>query len=455
MNVFGNIKLNNKPKRIKLSYDSPFDVFKGVYAHCESSFLLESMESDGGLSRYSVIGFEPLIILRAFGNILQIDEGGEIREIDVDNPFDIIKDLNGKFNGQKGFQGGLVGYVSYEASRHFEPVSLKVGEYPDFEFGLFLDCVIFDRINQRVEYLTRGENRSPELESMMKENRGIGTLKFKEEGKYFSKKKFHRMVTDAQERIKEGEIFQSVLSNATEYRLQGDKLSFYEKLRRINPSPYMYHLKLGDREIIGSSPEMLVRVEGDMVETFPIAGTRPRGANPAEDARLEKELLEDEKELAEHLMLVDLARNDIGKVSQFGSVTLPEYLTVKKFSHVQHLVSRVQGKLARDKTAVDAFSAMFPAGTVSGAPKIRAMEIINELEDRPRGPYAGAVGYFALNGNADFAITIRTLISDGQHAKLQAGAGIVHDSVPEKEYEECQNKAKALILAMESLEGYT
>ncbi|MEN6328731.1 MAG: anthranilate synthase component I [Methanobacteriaceae archaeon] len=449
MNVFGHIKLNNKPKRVKLTYDSPFDVFKGIYNNSESSFLLESMESDSGLSRYSIIGFNPLLILRAHGNVLQIDEGGQIREIDTDNPFEIIKDLNGKFNGEKGFQGGLVGYVSYEASRHFEPISLNVGAYPDFEFGLFLDCITFDKINNRLEYLTRGEDRSLELKSLLEEKHEIGVLNFKKEGKYFSQKKFQNMVIKAQERIKEGEIFQSVLSNATEYRLQGDRLSFYEKLRRINPSPYMYHLKLGDTEIIGSSPEMLVRVEGDLVETFPIAGTRPRGTTTAEDAQLERELIEDEKELAEHLMLVDLARNDIGKVSHFGSVTVPEYLTVKKFSHVQHIVSRVQGKLLRDKTAVDAFSAMFPAGTVSGAPKIRAMEIINELESVPRGPYAGAVGYFSLNGNADFAITIRTLIADGQHAKLQAGAGIVHDSIPEKEYEECQNKAKALIRAME------
>jgi anthranilate synthase component 1 len=449
VNVFGNIKLKNDPQRIELNYDSPLDIFKGVYANSESSFLLESMESDGGLSRYSMIGFKPLLILRAFGNILQIDEGGQIREIQVANPFELIKDLNGKkLSKQKGFQGGLVGYVSYEAYRHFESINLNVGEYPDFEFGLFLDCIIFDRIKQRVEYLTLGEDRSSQLESMLDTNHQTGALKFKEVGKYFSREKFHEMVTDAQERIKEGEIFQSVLSNASEYKLQGDKLYFYEKLRRINPSPYMYHLKLGNREIIGSSPEMLVRVEGDQVETFPIAGTRRRSTNPTEDLQLEKELLEDEKELAEHLMLVDLARNDVGKVSQLGSVRVPEYLTVKKFSHVQHLVSRVQGKLARDKTAVDAFSAMFPAGTVSGAPKIRAMEIINELEARPRGAYAGAVGYFALNGNADFAITIRTLISDGPHAKLQAGAGIVHDSVPEKEYEECQNKAKALIQAL-------
>ena len=210
----------------------------------------------------------------------------------------------------------------------------------------------------------------------------------------------------------------------------------------------MYHLKIGEREIIGSSPEMLVRVENRMVETFPIAGTRKRGKTPLEDKKLEKELLEDEKERAEHLMLVDLARNDVGKVSEFGTVTVPEYMDVKKFSHVQHIVSHVQGRLQKDKTAVDAFESMFPAGTLSGAPKIRAMEIIDELENKPRGPYAGAVGYFSLNGNADFAITIRTMVCDGNHAKIQAGAGIVHDSIPLEEYYEGENKAGALLSAL-------
>ncbi|MDP3066769.1 MAG: chorismate-binding protein, partial [Methanobacteriaceae archaeon] len=313
----------------------------------------------------------------------------------------------------------------------------------------FLDGIIFDRINNRCEYLTMGDDRSSEIKTILKESIETGKLQFQEDGKYYTRGKFQEMVSKAQERIKEGEIFQSVLSNATKYTLKGDRLSFYEKLRNINPSPYMYHLKIGESEIIGSSPEMLVRVEDKMVETFPIAGTRPRGKNHSADEKLQKELLKDEKERAEHLMLVDLARNDVGKVSEFGTVKVPEYLTVKKFSHVQHIVSRVQGKLQDKKTALDAFSAMFPAGTVSGAPKIRAMEIINELESKHRGPYAGAVGYFALNGNADFAITIRTLIADGKNAKIQAGAGIVYDSIPEKEYEECQNKAKALISAME------
>jgi anthranilate synthase, component I (EC 4.1.3.27) len=211
----------------------------------------------------------------------------------------------------------------------------------------------------------------------------------------------------------------------------------------------MYHLKLGEKEIIGSSPEMLIRVENGQVETFPLAGTIKRGSTPEEDKELEKELLSDEKERAEHLMLVDLARNDVGKVSNFGSVEVTDYMGIKKFSHVQHIYSRVIGQLRNDKTAVDAFQAIFPAGTLSGAPKIRAMEIIHELEAGiPRGPYGGAVGYFSLNGNADFAITIRTMVCDGDNAKIQAGAGIVYDSIPEKEYLEGKNKACALVDAL-------
>ncbi|MGZ7119085.1 MAG: anthranilate synthase component I family protein, partial [Methanobacterium sp.] len=223
----------------------------------------------------------------------------------------------------------------------------------------------------------------------------------------------------------------------------------YKALRHTNPSPYMYHLKLKEHEIIGSSPEMLVRVEGRNVETYPIAGTRKRGHTKEEDEKLENELLNDEKELAEHLMLVDLARNDVGRVSKFDSVQVPEYMTVKKFSHVQHIVSRVTGILKEDFTAMDALGSIFPAGTVSGAPKIRAMEIINQLERNARGPYAGALGYFSVNGNADFAITIRTLVCNGNQGKIQAGAGIVYDSIPENEYYECESKAKAMMNALD------
>jgi anthranilate synthase component 1 len=450
VNIFGNIT-NKQLKKIKLNFKHPFEVFKSIYQNTESSFLLESMENDNGLSRYSLIGFQPNYMIKAYGNHLQISDGEEVQEIETKNPFDIIKDLT-RQGKRKGFQGALVGYVSYEAVRHFERLFLKKSEEPDFQFGLYTDCLRFDLIKKQCEYLTIGEDRSEDLRSIKPETLEVEPLKIKNIGTFYNKRQFCRMVEDAQERIKAGEIFQSVISNATDYKITGNKLFFYEKLREINPSPYMYHIKFDNKEIIGSSPEMLVRVENKNIETFPIAGTRPRGKNDLEDQKLAKELLKDEKEQAEHLMLVDLARNDIGRVSQIGTVTLPEYMNVKKFSHVQHIVTKVQGKLAREKDAVDSFSSIFPAGTVSGAPKIRAMEIIDQIEKHPRGPYAGAVGYFGLNGNADFAITIRTMICDQNHARIQAGAGIVHDSIPDIEYEECHNKAKALTSAMEMVQ---
>jgi anthranilate synthase component 1 len=292
------------------------------------------------------------------------------------------------------------------------------------------------------------DNRLDQIMEIANEEYSLEKMSVRNKGSYFSKDQYEKMVMETQERIIDGEIFQTVISNAQKYKISGNKLNFYDTLRKVNPSPYMYHLKLGEREIIGSSPEMLVRVENREVETFPIAGTRPRGNNPAEDQKLATELLADKKERAEHLMLVDLARNDVGKVSEFGTVNVHDYMTIKKFSHVQHILSRVTGNLNPEKTAVDAFAAIFPAGTVSGAPKIRAMEIIEEMEGQPRDAYAGALGYFSLNGNANFAITIRSLICEGKNAKIQAGAGIVHDSVPENEFMECSNKAQALVSSL-------
>lgn len=450
VNAFGEYDLKNKEvKKTKLDFDAPFELFKKIYSKYPSSFLLESMESDSGLARYSVLGFKPTAVLKAQNGILEIKNENETVEIETPNPFNEIKSIIGNGSNEKGFRGGLVGYVSYESVRYFEPVKMEMGSMPDYEFGLFLDAVIFDRLQNKCEYITLGENRLDEIKETSCEEVKSEQLVFTEKNHHYSQKQFESMVVDAKEKIKAGEIFQSVISNAREYQIKGNKLDFYETLRNINPSPYMYHLKLGEREIIGSSPEMLVRVEGRDIETYPIAGTRKRGNTTDEDLKLEKELLNDEKEKAEHLMLVDLARNDIGKVSEFGSVKVPKFMTVKKFSHVQHIVSLVQGQLKKDKNAVDAFSAIFPAGTVSGAPKIRAMEIINQLEQIPRGPYAGAVGYFGLNGNADFAITIRTMVCQGDEAKIQAGAGIVHDSVPTNEYYECENKAQALLSALE------
>ncbi|HHT19293.1 MAG: anthranilate synthase component I [Euryarchaeota archaeon] len=449
VNAFGEFEFKNKKvKKTQIDFNSPFNLFKKIYSKYSRCFLLESMESDSGLARYSVLGFKPAATLKAQNGILEIKKEDEKEEIETPNPFNEIKSLIGNGSNEKGFRGGLVGYVSYESVRYFEPIPMQLGETPDFEFGLFLDAIIFDRLQNKCEYVTLGENRLEEIKSISQEESKKDILTFEERKHHFSQDKFQKMVLEAKEKINAGEIFQSVISNAREYKIQGNRLSFYETLRRINPSPYMYHLKLGEREVIGSSPEMLVRVEGREIETYPIAGTRKRGTTPHEDMKLERELLTDEKERAEHLMLVDLARNDIGKVSKFGTVHVPEYMNIKKFSHVQHIVSAVRGKLQNDKNAVDAFASIFPAGTVSGAPKIRAMEIINELEQIPRGPYAGAVGYFGLNGNADFAITIRTMVCDGDKAKIQAGAGIVHDSVPTNEYHECENKAEALLSAL-------
>lgn len=451
MNVFGDIKLK-EPQSIELDLPSPFELFKNIYKNNSQAFLLESMESDSGMARFSVLGFKPVAKLKAHNHVLEIERNGKTEEYETENPFDEIKKIISTSNRKKGFQGGLVGYVSYEAVKYFEPVKVQESPYPDFEFGLFLDAVIFDKIRNQCKYVTLNEDNSDYIKQIARKEYELKDISFQDEGLNFSREKFQEMVSKSQEKIRAGEIFQSVISNAKKFQINGDKLSFYEKLRKINPSPYMYHIKLGEREIIGSSPEMLVRVENGQVETFPIAGTIRRGKTIEEDEQLEEELLADEKEKAEHLMLVDLARNDVGKVSNFGSVEVTDFMGIKKFSHVQHIYSRVIGKLQEDKTAVDAFSAMFPAGTLSGAPKIRAMEIINQLEGIPRGPYGGAVGYFSLNGNADFAITIRTMVCDGKSAKIQAGAGIVYDSVPEKEYTECENKASALLDALKSKE---
>jgi len=301
-----------------------------------------------------------------------------------------------------------------------------------------------------VFYYHLNENRLAEVESSIKEKPDDPkTLSYTQPKVNVTKEYFENAVEKAKEYVASGDIFQVVLSKRYEFNFRGDLIDFYRSLRRINPSPYMYFLKAGNRKIIGSSPEMLVRVDNRVVETFPIAGTRPFTKNPNQNRALAKELLSDPKENAEHVMLVDLARNDVGKVSKFGSVHVPEFMTIHEYSHVQHIVSRVIGRLRNECDCYDALRAVFPAGTVSGAPKVRAMEIIEELESTRRGPYAGAVGYFSYNGNADFAITIRTLIANKNKAHIQVGAGVVADSVPEKEWFETEHKAEALMKALE------
>ena len=314
---------------------------------------------------------------------------------------------------------------------------------------------MFDHRQKRALYYYSTDNRLAEIEKLVKQPSNPEALAYDQLKVNITKRRFEEAVEKAKEYIVSGDIFQVVLSKRYDFCFEGDLMAFYRSLREINPSPYMYYFKAGSRQIVGSSPEMLVRVDNGVVETFPIAGTRPCVENPNENKRLAKELLADPKERAEHVMLVDLARNDVGKVAKFGSVHVPEFMKVHRYSHVQHIVSQVVGDLQDDKECYDALRAVFPAGTVSGAPKVRAMEIIEELEPTKRGPYAGAVGYFSYNGNADFAITIRTLFADGDKACIQVGAGIVADSVPEREWFETDHKAEALMKALKKAGGET
>jgi len=415
------------------------------------------MEGPKKLAQYSFLGFDPRLTVRTKGieMTLQNRESDEKVKMEIDDPLDIVERIVGEREcsyERLRFIGGAVGYISYDAVRYWERLSdITVDDlnFPDVEMGIFDDGIMFDHSKGEVFYYYRDKNRFDELKDLMKESADPETLSFKSPKANMEKGQYEESVRRAKEYVASGDIFQVVLSKRYEFDVKGDLASFYLALRQINPSPYMYFLKMGDRQIVGSSPEMLVRVDNRVVETFPIAGTRPRVDNDSENRSLAKELLADPKEKAEHVMLVDLARNDIGRVSQFGSVHVPEFMEVHQYSHVQHIVSRVVGKLRGECNCYDALRAVFPAGTVSGAPKVRAMEIIEELEPTKRGPYAGAVGYFSYNRNADFAITIRTLVANGCKAYIQIGAGIVTDSVPEKEWFETEHKAKALIKALE------
>lgn len=366
----------------------------------------------------------------------------------------IIKEMQGGFIHDQRWSrliGGAVGYVSYDAIEYWERIESSKNDlvFPYMEFGIFDDGIAFDHINHQALYYFQEEDRSKEIKSALEEPEDIDDLYYSQPKVNIEIDSFREKVLKVKDYIFSGDIFQAVLSKRYEFKIKGDLIHFYESLRRINPSPYMYFMKMSDRQIVGSSPEMLVRVDDGIVETFPIAGTRPKLKDKTMNDIVQKELLIDPKECAEHVMLVDLARNDIGKVCEFGSVHVPEFMRVHQYSHVQHIVSRVLGKLREGKDAFDVFRGVFPAGTVTGAPKIRAMEIIDELEPSRRGPYAGAIGYFSNNGNADFAITIRTLVASRDKAYIQVGAGIVADSDPSKEWLETEYKAEALMKALE------
>jgi len=467
-------------REIVADLETPVSVYTKVFSE-GCSCLLESVEGSTRLARYSFIAGDPFMTVKAYGSNLEIvKEGRKTRQ--NGNLINVLRRLLGDFNAVKHlelprFSGGAVGYIGYDCMRLFEHLPDQPGDelgLPD-AFLIFPESIIvFDHYTSKLKIISNARagldpdasyNRALEkielLTAAIRNNRpaagqagqvsraGESLLAVKSS---FEKAEFHTGVEKIKQYIQAGDILQAVLSQRFEVPTEAKPFEVYRALRSLNPSPYMYYLHLDDLKIAGASPEMLVRLENGFVENRPIAGTRPRGKSAEEDLRLEKELIDDPKERAEHVMLVDLGRNDLGRVSQFGSVEVPVFMTCEKYSHVMHLVSEVKGKLAPNKDAFDALVACFPAGTVSGAPKIRAMEIIDELEPIKRGPYAGAIGYFSFDGNMDTCITIRTIVFTGGKAYAQAGAGIVADSRPESEFEETINKAKVLIKALQAAE---
>ncbi|HEX2557369.1 MAG TPA: chorismate-binding protein [Nitrososphaera sp.] len=458
MVTFGHLaSLESKIQIQKLATtENQFELFKKLYSLYDRVFILESLIGPKELAEMSVIGFDPEFTVTCnFKKFTVRDRKGKIiQESKVTEPLAQLRELMPKVNDDRfRYIGGAVGYISYDAVRFWEhlPVSKakKDGNFPLFEFGIYQDGILYNHKENQAYYFFLGKSRLEEVEKKIA-NAKSRHLRFSYTAprRNMTQARFVRMVKQAKKYVYDGDVFQVVLAKSIKFTVKGSLISLYESLRKVNPSPYMYLLKMSDRCIIGSSPEMLMRITKDYVETFPIAGTRPIVEDEKKNEELRQDLLRDEKELAEHTMLVDLARNDIGRVCEFGTVRVNELMTVKQFSHVQHIVSHVVGRLQKTYDSYDALRAVFPAGTVSGAPKVRAMEVIDELEPTLRGPYAGALGYFSFNGSCDFAITIRSLFVNKNDAYVESGAGIVMDSDPEREWAETEHKAGALLSAL-------
>ena len=463
---------------------TPVSAFLKIAEHSDYAFLFESVEGGERVARYSFLGKDPFLVMRARGKQTTAERSGTTTVLD--EPFvPVLRRLMAEFQspfvpGLPRFTGGAVGFIGYDAAPLFEPALDEAWsaapwngapDEDDSGFMLFDTVLAFDHVKHRILIISNARITADEdlralyqfacakIEFLERElERGLsqppttaGTavaLRANQE-----RTTFEAGVRAIKERIAAGDIYQAVLSQRFEQDVTADPFTVYRALRHVNPSPYMYFMRMGALSIVGSSPEMLVRVEGRRVETHPIAGTRPRGGNEEDDLRLAEELKRNEKERAEHVMLVDLGRNDLGRVCEIGSVRVPQYMALERYSHVMHLVSTVDGRLADDRDRLDALVACFPAGTVSGAPKIRAMQILAAQEPTRRDIYAGAIGYIDFAGNLDFCIAIRTITIRGGVARVQAGAGIVADSNPAAEYEETKDKAKALLQALAMAEA--
>ena len=471
-------------QELLMDLETPLSFFKRLERD-RYAFLLESVEGSERWARYSFLGSRPRLVFKSRGKQVEIIEDGKSRKLDSEMPLDSLKELVGNYRpvtvpGVPPFFGGALGYVAYDAVEQFHGITNN--KNPPFDapeiFFLFVQTLIaFDNLkhtikvidnvhlepgtNLRTAYDQASEKIRKIISSLQKKPRGIEPRELgdgKTQKRFRSnlnRDGFQRAVIRAKEYIQAGDIIQTVLSQRLEAETVADAFEIYRALRFINPSPYMFYLELEDLRIIGSSPETMVRLTGDTIELRPIAGTRPRGVTPEEEQTLEADLLADPKERAEHIMLVDLGRNDVGRIAEIGSVEVNELMGIERYSHVIHIVSNVRGKLAADKSPFDLFVSAFPAGTVSGAPKIRAMQIISELEPEKRGLYAGAIGYFGYNGNLDTCIVIRTIVMKGSKVFITAGAGIVADSDPDAEYQETLNKARAMFRAVELAEQWS
>lgn len=460
--------------------DTPVSAFLKI-REGDYCYLLESVEGGEKIAQYSFLGANPSLIFRSKSRQVSVVRGENVEEFECDDPLVALKDVMARYRlvpepNLPRFHGGAVGYLAYDAVRLFErlpdtnPDDLGL---PDCYFMVTDTILVFDHLNHTIKVVSNAyvEDSAEEayesavnkidsiiealdrpLAAPVREGSGGNSVYTASLASNQTEEQFTDAVRKAKEYIVAGDILQVVLSQRFSTKIDASPLDVYRALRSVNPSPYMFYLELGDLHLVGSSPELMVRVEDGTVEVRPIAGTRPRGKDRDEDVALEKELLSDEKELAEHIMLVDLGRNDVGRVSKAGTVEVTELEVIERYSHVMHIVSNVRGTLGPEEDCYSALRAVFPMGTVSGAPKIRAMEIIEEMEPVKRGPYGGALGYVSFSGNLDSCILIRTIVIVDGTAYVQAGAGIVADSDPHREYEETINKAKALVRAIEIAE---
>lgn len=460
-------------REIMSDIKTPMEILKILKKKSTHCYMLESVENQETWGRYTFLGFDPAMEITCTDGIMCIKNGKESVNA-VEHPASVIKDIlkeytSPEISGLPPFTGGLVGYFSYDYMKYSEP-GLKLDAkdeegFKDVDLMLFDKVIVFDNLRQKIVIIVNAKTEDLDEEyakavqeidriaGMIREGKADRTQPGKITSEFhslFDKEEYCRMVEKAKRYIYEGDIFQVVLSNRLEADYEGSLLNAYRVLRTTNPSPYMFYFSSDEIEIAGASPETLVKLEHGELHTFPLAGTRPRGRTTKEDEALEKELLADEKERAEHNMLVDLGRNDLGKISRFKTVQVEQYMSVERYSHVMHIGSTVRGEIREDKDGLDAVEAVLPAGTLSGAPKIRAMEIINELENNKRGIYGGAIGYIAFTGNLDVCIAIRIAFKKNGKVFVRSGAGIVADSIPENEYQECINKAKAVMNALEA-----